>query len=492
MMTIFPLLSIIIFLFLYSLSGFIGSVNFLNSSRQIVIISLYVLLYLFNIHFFIKKRVIFISIAILCFISGGLFILYSIAPSLLSFLKPNNFQFIIPTDQRHNHLGDLMGVGLISLLASPLSLIYQVIIGVIYLLFMVISFSKSAFLATIATLFFIVLARKGKYILIFICVAGIAVISLMTYSQELSSFRPISLIQNQMERTFHLKTKLLLSGRDIYFAQIAQSWVMTSLEHSFFGYGPGNFIYASNKSAYYPGETTSDAHNLLLTIIMESGMLAVLWFLLFFALIIFIGKKTNNSLVFLVMYLFINFQTDYTYRIPLFFALFFTLCGQIVAGLIKKKGENVLTSYLLMFVAAFTIFSGIYSYTLHSKYYSFSRRLDTINIRQDLLLFEKTALELERITPYDEQLLLKLSSIYEVNDNVKESIRLLDKLSFYSPRIYLHRLPHQLDLQKKMNVDVKKYIQAKKRDFTQFPFTKKEKKELNAICEDYAKMKCIK
>ena len=490
-MGIYLLLSSVIFLFLSSLSSFVGSVNFLNSSNQIVIICLYVFLYLLSARFFIKKRVIFSGIIVICLISGGLFILHSVDPIHFSFLQPKNLQFIIATDGGHNHLGDLVGMGLTSLLISPLFLTYQVAIGIVYLFFMVVSFSKSAFLSTFVTIFFITLARRGTYWFIFICFLGIALISVVTYTKEFSSIKPISLLQNQMEKYIHLKPKSLLSSRDMYITQATQSWITTSLEHSFFGFGPGNFIYASNKSAYEPSQVTTDTHNIILTIIIESGVLTAFWFLFFFVLTVFVGMKTNNPLTYLVIYLFTNFQTDYTYRIPLFFTLFFFLSGQIIAPLIKNEAKALL-HWLIALVLVSVLCFGIYARFLNTYHTKLTAQINTSVTAKNLFIFNDSAKKLETITPYDETTLLNLSRWSEELGDNEEAVRFLEKLSLYSPHIYFLHFPHLLDLQKKNKVNLKTYLEERKKSFTTLPFSPFEKRELNLLCRDYAKIKCIR
>lgn len=489
-MAVYPLISIIIFLILYCLSPFVGSVNLLNSSDKIVEMCLYTLLYFLSVQFHIKKKILFISITVLCIIAGVLYILHSITPSFFSFLKPDNLQFIIPTEGGHNHLGDLMGLGILSLLGLFILPIYKIVLSVFFIFLIVLSFSKSAFLALICTLFFIMLLKRGKYILIFICITGISLITVATYTKEFGSFKPVAQLQRYMEQTLHLSPKLLLSSRNIYIAQAAKSWISSSLEHSAFGFGPGNFIYASNKSAYNPEQTTTDTHSLLLTFIMESGMLTLFWFLFFFVTTLFIGWKTKNPLVFFTIYLFINFQTDYTYRMPFFFALFFLLLGQIAAPLVEKK-VKILPQNLTIFTFLLTSCFLVYSIYINFSYKTLYSQLLQSTPSDNVSLFNETSKKLEIITPFDESLLLDLSKYNEGLNNNKEAVRLLKKLSFYSPHRYLSLFSHQLDLQKKMGVDLTKYIRTSREEFALLPYTLKEKYSLNVICKNYAKIRCV-
>ncbi len=443
-----------------------------------------------SVRFTIKRKMIFVFITLLCVVSGCLYTIHSFAPTYVPFLKPDSLQFIIPTAGDHNHLGDLLGIGLIALSISIVPFMAQFVLAAYYLPLMFISFSKSAFLSIIITFFSIALVKRGKFAFLFLCIAGFAVLSVIIYTKEFSSFKPVAKLQSYVEKYIHLKPKTLLSARDLYIAQASQSWTTTSLEHSFFGFGPGNFIYASSKSARNSGYAVTDPHNITLTYIMESGLLAAFWFLVFFILTIFIGKKTNNALSFLILYLFINFQTDYTYLIPLFFALFFFLSGQIIAPLVDKRQKTPL-HLLIAAMIIITLCFGSYSFYLDETYGKFSLRLNQSFLTMKATEFNSVSRKLEEITPYDETLLISLSTYSERRGNMKEAIRLLEKLSIYSPRNYLSLLTHQLALQKKNNIDIKKYLGGRRGEFSRFPFTKEEKDQLNKICSAYTKTKCV-
>jgi hypothetical protein len=293
-----------------------------------------------------------------------------------------------------------------------------------------------------------------------------------------------------MTSLFHLTPKPILSSRDVYALQIIKSWISSSVEHSFFGFGPGNFFYASAKSARIE-DVTFETHNFPLTIFMESGALPTFWFLIFFGLTIGIGLSyQTNSMLFLIIYLFTNFQTDYTYRIPLFLALFFILSGQICAPHVQKKERSII-SFLLISMSLLCFYFAQNTYFLKQKVLSLNSQIDALSLTKNQPQFIKAAQELEALTPYDETLLVKLSTYYAQIGLLQESIRLLQQLSLYSPHKYLTLLPHLFDQMKKEQMNIQKYIKEKKKDFSTFPFSQKEKKELNNICEDYAKMKCI-
>ena len=138
-----------------------------------------------------------------------------------------------------------------------------------------------------------------------------------------------------------------------------------------------------------------------------------------------------------------------------------------------------------------TIFFGISYISIENNKKILDTQLASAALKNDKLSVKSTIQQLEQLTPYEEFELVKWSSAQESIGNNSEAIRLLEKLSVYSPRWYLLYLPHQLDLQKKQKIDLKKYLESRKKIFSTFPYSNEEKAKLNDICNDYAKMKCI-
>lgn len=483
-MTLYPTISLIIFYILYLTSLLISSVNMLNSSRQIVVIGVYIILYLFSTLFVIRHKMIYRFLVFIGISCGILFVVHYFLPESLPFLTSASFQFVLPTEGGHNHLGDLLGLTLISLFSLSLPVISQIIFGLFFVILMIISFSKSAFLALSVTMFVSMMRGEKSKIFIFLSVVLISLFALISYSKELSHYPTVGTIQQYMNTHFQLKPKSLWSSRDIYIAQMARTWVSSSLEYSFFGFGPGNIIYASNKSAKYPSEATTDTHNLLLNFFVESGSLPALWFLLFFLTTAYVGIKNKNPLFFLLVFLFMNFQTDYTYRIPLFFALFFIFSGQIAAPYFTLKTTSLMKK-ILGGVILIVLCLGIYSYRISTEYRQLNKQLLESVTSKNMLLFDKTAKRLEVLTPYDELLLTNLHTYRELFGNTAESVRLMEKIAQYNPHSYLAALPHQLELQKKMGIDVKIYLQKNKIQYKSFPYRSEEKNILNSLCKKY-------
>lgn len=355
---------------------------------------------------------------------------------------------------------------------------------------MLASFSKSSFLAMSTTYATILLKKKGSYIygvIIFV----LAVFALLLYTEEFSIYSPIQRIQHEFISITHLQPKPLLSVREFYIQQVVKSWQTSDFATQFFGFGLGNFAYPSQKNAseLYLGAPV--AHNILLSLFIESGLLPVIWFFIFSVFVLISGFMYQSLTVYPFLYLFIHFQTDYTFHIPFFFFCFFIFAGQSIDGRYEKQSKIIL---LILISISLTI-TAFTAYMLQSITTQKTHLLQTLHSqikKQDSVSIVKTLEALEQFQPYNKPFLVSSSSIYEAFGDNKNAVRLLEKLSVYSPREYLTNLPHQLVLQKKMNVNIKKYIQARKKDFAQFPFTKEEKKELNDVCEDYAKMKCIK
>lgn len=487
-MAIYSAVACLLFLLLYIISSSLNTVNTLNSITQIAILTTSIFIFFLSTGLTLKKKYIFTFLFV---VSLGSVALYSIHSLLfpLPFMTHHDFQFILPTASGHNHLGDLVVLGLISSLFLTSS-IPLIAIQVIFLIVVGLSFSKSALIGLVFVAFFLTLTKK-KYGLFFIGITLIASLLIGVYSQESVPFHPVGNIQKTIQKALHINPKPLLSSREKYISQILKPWVSTPLEHIFFGYGPGNFSYASNRAAQSRWDVVTDTHNLLLMFFIESGLLPTLWFIIFVGVIFYNGYKTHTPLLFLALYLFIHFQMDYTYRIPFFIYLFFFLCGQIApiptksVSMFSHKNILILLSFCIM------VFFNVTKTSLIQQHKDLTKQLDTGIQSKDKKMFVSAAQKLERMTPYETDLLLTLASFYESFGENKESVRLLDKLYTYSPRDYFVNLAHLMKLQKTAKIDTKNYLEQKEKQFMTFPFNGKEKSNLDHICREYLERECL-
>jgi len=488
----YSLIAFLFYLFLLFASSFIGSIDATQSFYRLFLQSIYGCIFIVSSIIYCKPSFQKIFLILCIEIASLLFVTHSLFPSLLPFLSTDSSQFILRFLDSHNHLGDLAGLGLIAIVINPLHLGIDLPILLFIFFIMVISFSKSAFLGVLAVLFVLAIQKKGFYRIGFLITLCISAVVICIYTKELSRIPLIKSAQKIMTQTLHLEPKPLLSERDSYFPQVFRAWKTAPLEQLLFGYGPGNYRYPSTKTGLTADLTSAETHSIFLSIFIESGLLSLFWFLLFCSLILFVGLKHKNPSVYLFLFLLVNFQTDFTYAIPFFMILFFFFAGQTVYKKKKIPHEKIIMGSVLGVFLLSAIYSGIVYYSQERENSRLNAQLTEAIIKQDKITIGQTIQNLEQMSPYDENELIRWSSIQEAFGNNAEAARLLEKISLYSPRNYLSYLPHQLDLQKKMKVDISKYIQGRKEDFAQFTFTVEEKKNLNAICIQYTNLSCVK
>lgn len=488
-MAIYSAVACLFFLVLYIISSYINTVNTLNSTGHLAQFASYVFVFFLSASFAIKKRYLFLFLVIFSLGSITLYTFHSLQILPIPFVTDHDFQFILPTASGHNHLGDLVGLGLISslfLTVSPL----VVIIQTIFLIVIGTSFSKSAIVALVFTVFFLTF-QKRRYLALFIGLTLIAGILIGIYSKEPIPLAPLGRAQKTIQTALHINPKPILSSRERYIGQIFKPWAAPQLEHLFFGYGPGNFRYASNRTAKSTWDVVTDTHTIVLTFFVESGILPLIWFIAFVGITIYLGYKNKNPLVYLLFYLFVHFQMDYAYRIPFFMYLFFFLSGQI-AYIPGKQSSSLWYRRILFFVSlSAVIVTVIVNRVAIQRYEAQNILLNKAIQTRDKKTFATSANELERMTPYDTDLLITLSSFNESFGNTGESARLLDKLYVYAPRDYFANLPHLMALLKKMKRDTKSYLEAKENEFMTFPFTEKEKSFLDHTCREYLERECL-
>lgn len=488
-MAIYSAAACLFFLILYITSSYLNTVNMLNSTAHLALLTSYIFAFFLSTGLVVKKRIVFFILVLLAVGSISLYALHILNLFPLPFFSHQDFQFILPTESGHNHLGDLVGLGLISSLFitfSPLLFVLQLV----FFIMIGISFSKSALLALVFVAFLLMIHKK-KYVALFIGITLISSILIGIYSKENIPFPPLNKAQKMAQTTLHITPKPLLSSRERYIKQILKPWSSTPIEHLFFGYGPGNFKYASNRVSESVWDVVSDTHNILLTFFVESGFLPLAWFVIFVSMIILIGYKNQDPLTFLVLYLFVHFQMDYTYRIPFFMYLFFFLCGQIAS--IQAKRFTLISFrniFILISFSILVIFS-LMNRIIAQRYQILNTNLNNGIQTQNKKMFVSAAKELERMTPYESDLLLTLASFHESFGNNEEAIRLLDALYLYTPREYFANLPHLMLLRKKMRKSTKTYLEEKEMEFKMFPFTEKEKSQLDHICREYLERECL-
>ncbi|PIY69248.1 hypothetical protein COY90_01640 [Candidatus Roizmanbacteria bacterium CG_4_10_14_0_8_um_filter_39_9] len=489
---IHPLFSFLIFLALVFFSSVISTVNAMRSTLQLLLWTMYGCIFtvslILPIKFKYQRNVLFFVFMVASFLYIG----HSANTSAFSFLSDSSYQFILPSHGSHNHLGDLAGLFFSSLISFTSQYIFTGLLMGFTLTIMAISFSKSAFLGVLVVLALVTFQKKGKYFLLSFLIVIFSLCIIGLYTQELSKIPLIHAGQQIMQKKLHLAPKPILSVRDYYFPQVIRAWQTAPLEQLFFGFGSGNYIYPSIKTGSTTELTPTETHNIFLSILAENGPLSLLWFAVFCILILFYGLKAHNKSFYLFIFLLVNFQTDFTYSIPFFMGMFFFFAGQSVHNeKITNSTEFRFLSLSLVCMIVLTLFAGYSYFSIQNNKHLLDAQLKIALKNKDGVRSQQIISRLELITPYEERELVSWSFQQEMLQNLPDAIRLLEKLSVYSPRWYLLYLPHQFELQKKSNIDLKKYIIRRKNDFSQFPFSKEEKNQLNFVCNEYAKMSCI-
>ncbi|MEK7109776.1 MAG: O-antigen ligase family protein, partial [Patescibacteria group bacterium] len=271
----------------------------------------------------------------------------------------------------HNHLGDFLGLGLIVF-------IYSLIIKkennwsyllILFFPFFMLSFSRTAYVALLITTFFILIRNKSisffsiKTTLVIILVI-LSMVFFFATVKEADNKTIVGKLNQLLSVKFNLQSKDFTARRLTYLEQGLKSFV----DHPLFGVGPGNFGYSSKKyqsekSQWYEFTTTDNAHNLSLDILFESGGLAFIFFELFIILLLISIFKKNNLQNYLLLYLLINFQTDYTYKIYSVFILFMILAATVYEEKTSKANQSFifnLFSICLLFIVTSILTSGIF------------------------------------------------------------------------------------------------------------------------------------
>lgn len=296
-------------------------------------------------------------------------------------LLPAGYQLVYPSFSPHNHLGDYL------VLPTIISFYFLFTKGfkkeyfwplVLFIPLILLSFSRSAYVALLTTTVFLVcyLIKKQKLILggisavklgVFLGLATLflyasLVLSLSTtwQSQEVPIFSTL----NNFLRSNGISYKGFSGDREVYAGQVLSSF----LEKPLFGVGPGNFLDVSYKYTQTPNLISSTSHNIFLDFLSEGGILAALAFL---ALIFLTLVKSKKELpFFLGLALLINFQTDYTYMLYSLFLLFFILLG---VGY-KEEQKLKLFGVSIIFWGLFTLASAMLlgNFLISSRAYQLS------------------------------------------------------------------------------------------------------------------------
>lgn len=332
----FPAKSTLFFL-LFLISSLISTLFSKEPSQSIpyffYLISLFsVYIFSYNYKSILEKYLINVILSI-----AVLFCLYSIMLNshlLNLFLPIDGFQFVYSRYSSHNHLGDFLALPITLTLFYVYTRKYTLISLIGMMLFvplLIFSYSRSAYITTILMVcivyvHFLTSTSVFQKLISKLLISALLVSGLLLYitvSSE-SKSQPIpSQVNRYLAIEGGLKNKLLFGKRPEYLQQGYES----VLKHPIIGVGPNNFLYVSKTYAVDSYYITNVAHNVFLEILVGEGIFGLAFFSLF---LIYVLRSKKSKSYFLFLAMLINFQTDYTYAIYSFLALFFVLASQTI------------------------------------------------------------------------------------------------------------------------------------------------------------------
>lgn len=293
----------------------------------------------------------------------------------LSMNPVDGYQLVIPYfNNVHNHLGDFLGLGLT---ISVYFLIFKkeknwFLGSILFLPLFFLSFSRTAYVSLLVTLIFLLI--RNKLIRLFSFKAGVVLVLVILSTvfffstvKEVNNKTIVGRFNQVLSARFNLQNKTFTAERLVYLKQGIASFI----DHPLFGVGPGNFNYLSKKyqsqqSQWYQFETVDNAHSLSLDILFENGGLAFIFFGIFTIFLLINIFKKNNLENYLLLYLLINFQTDYTYKIYSVFILFMILAATVYEE--KEVKINGFQIYYLSGIALSAILIAIISSQILLKF----------------------------------------------------------------------------------------------------------------------------
>lgn len=493
----YSLIAVLIVSLTFFLSILINSVDQPRSYESLFLWTSYILFFVASTQIPLTEKKINWSIFLFVAACVLLFAFKLVFPTLLPFITASDRQFILPSSGMHNHLGDIVGLGLVSVLLIVSSPYLASIARLLFIPIIILSFTKSALLSLFVILIFAGIAIKEKrenflytaFVLFYIGVAAIVVFSL-----EFSTLSFVAPIQKYIQSSFNISPKPLLSQRDAYTYQTALFLFRSPIEYVGFGVGLGNFSYASSKTTDFGGKIIADPHNIFLTFLVEGGIVSLLWTALFLSSVSYYGVKYKRNTLFLFLYLLFLFQTDYVFQIPAFLFLFFFLAGQTVRVPCEEKNtSNVSDLWLWIFLFILVGFTSFQSYSVKAQYVREQTNLTKALKTNSISGIDKSADILLSLTPYDDTLLIRLSSIYEAYKQEDRAISLLEKLLVFSPHSFIENLPHLLQLKEAAKQDILAYIRSITPELRQATISYEERTVLKSLCVKYASVvSCFK
>ncbi len=347
-------------------------------------------------------------------------------------------QFFYPLYPNHNHLGDFLGLSILSALFIKLNKKPKTILLLILFLFFLFAFSRSAYIDLLAVLALLFWQRKDVLAeyrkAFFTIVIGIAIFFAFTQRQlhTIPLFKPVF---TRVDQALKFTPRDILSSRPEYYHQGIRGF----FDKPLFGWGEGNYIYPSNKYVSAPLDEVRSALNLFLTNLTELGIVGFIPYILVIGLLLYCAYKNRRAdpSFFLALYLLLNFQTDYTYSITGFYLLLFLFLGLGLKEGMRKYQHGIFTvlSLLLTIFIWLQITGQILNltrqYRLAKLIFPWQHQPWQALITQDLknnklAKAKMLANEYEQLSPISLPSLDYLTGFYAKINNVGAASRLLD------------------------------------------------------------------
>ena len=319
----------------------------------------------------------------------------------------------------HNHLGDFLGLSLIMILAGLVKNMKKtsLILFFILIIFFFYSFSRSAYLSFSLIITIFIFQFRNRHMTIFFSTTLFLVIAFFL------------LISSPYGKLFDLPQKNLFDSRENYWQQGMQA----IKEKPVFGFGMGNFGYASQKYRDNYSTFSETVHNFLLENFSENGFLTTLPLIIFLILILLSVWRRQSVFSLLFFYLFFIFQTDYIYRMYSVMVLFMILEAVVYEE--KNNGEYTkvfgIMALFLYLILQMIIMSNILIYNnkfkLAAQIYPLNKTVYPLLIQQQLLVGNSTgaintANKYQILAPRDEVTLQTLGLTYEILGRKNEAL----------------------------------------------------------------------
>ena len=394
----------------------------------------------------------------------------------------------------HNHLGDFLGLSLILMFVGLVKNIRKVSLASFFALVVLFlySFSRSAYMALLLAISIFVLQFRSRRVIILFSTVLFLVVAFFF------------LISSPYGKLFNLPQKNLFDSRKNYW----QQGIQAIKEKPIFGFGMGNFGYASQKyrSNYYVFSETS--HNFFLDTVVENGLLATIPLIIFFILVLLSVWRRQSIFSLLFFYLFIIFQTDYIYKMYSVMVLFMILAAVVYEE--KNETESttifgIITLFLyvvLQMIMISHIFIknnrfelAIQSYPLNKLAYPslIQKKVQTGDSVGAII----TANQYGTIAPDDENVVRTLAETYLALGNKKKALLYFEKMYTNNYLVGLSIIEKIYLLKKEIATDqqAEAFIKRVFLDFNKAPYwykTQALKEQIKTFCKKYKKDFCGK